>query len=90
MSSHSTFRGLWLPPARYEDRPTDRRVLPFYAVWSSRSNGTLYYDLHGTNDVSVRVFTFTQMLAVAVMAINPRGAGGPSRLQSDHFGVAAE
>ena len=42
-------------------------VFLFYAVWSSWINGTLYYDLHGTNDVSVRVFTFTQMLAVAVM-----------------------
>jgi low temperature requirement protein LtrA len=44
-------------------------VFLFYAVWSSWSNGTLYYDLHGTDDVSVRVFTFAQMLAVAVMAI---------------------
>ena len=42
-------------------------VFLFYAVWSSWINGTLYHDLHGTNDVSVRVFTFTQMLAVAVM-----------------------
>ncbi len=39
-------------------------VILFYAVWSSSLNGTLYYDLHGTNDVSVRVFTFLQMLAV--------------------------
>ena len=44
-------------------------VFLFYAVWSSWLNGTLYYDLHGTNDVSVRVFTFLQMLAVAVMAV---------------------
>jgi low temperature requirement protein LtrA len=43
-------------------------VFLFYAVWSSWINGTLYHDLHGTNDVSARVFTFTQMLAVAVMA----------------------
>jgi low temperature requirement protein LtrA len=41
----------------------------FYAVLSSWTNGTLYYDLHGTNDVSVRVFTFLQMLAVAVVAV---------------------
>ena len=41
----------------------------FYAVWSSWINGTFYYDLHGTNDISVRVFTFTQMLTVAVMAV---------------------
>jgi low temperature requirement protein LtrA len=44
-------------------------VLLFYAVWSSWVNGTLYYDLHGTDDVSVRVFTFAQMLAVAVMGV---------------------
>jgi len=44
-------------------------VFLFYAVWSSWINGTLYYDLHATNDVSVRVFTFLQMLAVAVMAV---------------------
>jgi low temperature requirement protein LtrA len=43
-------------------------VFLFYAVWSSWSNGTYYHDLHGTNDVSARVFTFGQMLAVAVMA----------------------
>jgi low temperature requirement protein LtrA len=100
----STFRRLWRPPARYEDRPRDRRVtflelffdlvfvvvisqlahqlaehptwsgvgwfvFLFYAVWSSWINGTLYYDLHGTDDVSVRVFTFAQMLAVSVMAV---------------------
>jgi len=44
-------------------------VFLFYAVWSSWLNGTLYHDLHTTNDVSVRVFTFGQMLAVAVMAV---------------------
>ena len=44
-------------------------VFLFYAVWASWLNGTLYYDLHGTNDVSVRVFTFLQMLAVAIMAV---------------------
>ncbi len=98
------FRRWWHPPARYEDRPADRRVtflelffdlvfvvliaqlahrlaehptwsgvgwfvFLFYAVWSSWINGTFYYDLHGTNDISVRVFTFTQMLTVAVMAV---------------------
>jgi low temperature requirement protein LtrA len=42
----------------------------FYAVWSSWINGTLYHDLHTTDDVSVRVFTFAQMLAVAVMAVH--------------------
>jgi low temperature requirement protein LtrA len=104
MTAPSTFRRLWQPPGRYEDRPSDRRVtflelffdlvfvvvisqlalrlaanptwsgvgwfvFLFYAVWSSWTNGTLYHDLHGTNDVSARVFTFSQMLAVAVMAV---------------------
>lgn len=44
-------------------------VFLFYAVWSSWINGTLYHDLHGTDDLSTRVFTFAQMLAVAVMAV---------------------
>jgi low temperature requirement protein LtrA len=44
-------------------------VFLFYAVWSSWLNGTLYYDLHTTNDVSVRVFTFAQMLTVALIAV---------------------
>jgi low temperature requirement protein LtrA len=53
-------------------------VFLFYAVWSSWINGTLYHDLHSTDDVSVRVFTFAQMLAVTVMAVfaaNVPGAG---------------
>jgi low temperature requirement protein LtrA len=97
-------RRLWLPPARFEERSTNRSisslelffdlvfvvivaqlahrlaehpswegagwfVFLFYAVWSSWTNGTLYYDLHWTDDVSVRVFTFAQMLAVAVMGV---------------------
>jgi low temperature requirement protein LtrA len=104
MRPGSTFRRLWQPPGRYEDRALDRRVtflelffdlvfvvvvsqlarrlaahpswsgvgwfvFLFYAVWSCWLNGTLYHDLHTTNDVSVRVFTFAQMLAVAVMAV---------------------
>jgi low temperature requirement protein LtrA len=44
-------------------------VFLFYAVWTSWINGTTYHDLHGTDDVSARVFTFGQMLAVAVMAV---------------------
>jgi low temperature requirement protein LtrA len=112
----STFRRLWQPPARFEDRASDRRVtflelffdlvfvvvisqlshrlalhptwsgvgwfvFLFYAIWAAWTNGTLYHDLHGTNDVSVRIFTFAQMLAVAVMAvyigdIPGRGAAG--------------
>ncbi len=51
-------------------------VFLYYAVWSSWINRTLYYDLHGTNDVSVRLFTFLQMLAVAVMAVFVRDVPG--------------
>jgi low temperature requirement protein LtrA len=116
VSPHPTLRRLWQPPARYADRPTDRRIsflelffdlvfvvvisqlalrlathpswsgvgwfaFLFYAVWSSWSNGTLYHELHGTDDVSARVFTFGQMLTVAVMAafaadVPGRGAEG--------------
>lgn len=103
MTGTTWFRRLWQPPARYEDRRTDRRVtflelffdlvfvvvisqlaerlaehpswsgvgwfvFLFYVVWSPWLNGTFYHDLHGTTDVSVRVFTFAQMLAVAAMA----------------------
>jgi low temperature requirement protein LtrA len=49
----------------------------FYAVWSAWLNGTLYHDLHATDDVSVRVFTFAQMLAVAVMAVYVGNVPGP-------------
>jgi low temperature requirement protein LtrA len=116
----SAFRRLWQPPARFEDRGTDRRVtflelffdlvfvvvisqlahrlaehpsssgvgwfvFLFYAVWSSWANGTLYHDLHGTNDVSARVFTFAQMLAVAVMAAFIADVPGRG---SEGFGLA--
>jgi low temperature requirement protein LtrA len=45
-------------------------VFLFYAVWSSWINGTLYHDLHSEDDLSIRVLTFAQMLAVAVMAVH--------------------
>jgi low temperature requirement protein LtrA len=45
-------------------------VFLFYAVWSSWINGTLYHDLHGVDDLSTRIFTFAQMLAVAIMAVH--------------------
>ena len=53
----------------------------FYVVWTPWLNGTIYHDLHGTDDVSMRVFTFAQMLAVAGMAafigeVPGRGAPG--------------
>jgi low temperature requirement protein LtrA len=116
VTTQSTFRRLWQPPARFVDRTVDRRVsflelffdlvfvvivaqlahglardvswagvgwflFLFCGIWSSWANGTLYYDLHGTNDLSVRVFTFAQMLTVAMMGvfigdIPGDGAGG--------------
>jgi low temperature requirement protein LtrA len=104
VTTQSTFRRLWQPPAKFVDRTVDRRVsflelffdlvfvvivaqlahslardvswagvgwflFLFSAIWSSWGNGTLYYDLHGTNDLSVRVFTFAQMLTVAMMGV---------------------
>lgn len=51
-------------------------VFLFYAVWSSWINGTLYHDLHAVDDLSTRVFTFAQMLAVAVMAVHAGGVPG--------------
>lgn len=35
-------------------------IFLFYAVWSSWINGTLYHDLHSTDDLSIRVFTFAR------------------------------
>jgi low temperature requirement protein LtrA len=60
-------------------------VLLFYAVWSSWINGTFYHDLHGTDDLSIRVFTFAQMLAVAVMAVHADKVPGDG---SDGFALA--
>jgi low temperature requirement protein LtrA len=51
-------------------------VFLFYAVWSSWINGTYYHDLHTTNDLSIRVFTFAQMLAVALMAVHAADVPG--------------
>ena len=127
MSGRSTFRRIWQPPARFEDRAPDRRisflelffdlvfvvvisqlaqrlaahpswsgvgwfVFVFYAVWSSWTNGTWYHELHGTNDVSARVFTFAQMLAVAVMAafvadVPGRGSAGFAMAYAANVGI---
>lgn len=59
-------------------------VFLFYAVWSSWINGTLYHDLHSTNDLSIRVFTFAQMLAVALMAVHAGDVPGEG---SDGFAI---
>lgn len=60
-------------------------VFLFYAVWSSWINGTLYHDLHGVDDLSTRVFTFAQMLTVAVMAVHIGEVPGDG---SDGFALA--
>jgi len=59
-------------------------VFLFYAVWSSWINGTLYHDLHSTDDLSIRVFTFAQMLAVALMAVHAGEVPGDG---SDGFAI---
>lgn len=59
-------------------------VFLFYAVWSSWINGTLYHDLHGTDDLSIRIFTFAQMLAVALMAVH---AGDVPGVGADGFAI---
>ncbi|MEE8331875.1 MAG: low temperature requirement protein A [Acidimicrobiia bacterium] len=56
-------------------------ALIFFAVWTSWLNGSIYHDAHGTDDLSIRILTFTQMGTVAVMAafvgdVPGEGAGG--------------
>lgn len=48
----------------------------FILVWWSWLNGTLYYELHGNNDLRTRVFTFLQMITVGGMAVFAGGAMG--------------
>lgn len=119
MTAPSTFRRLWRPPGRFEDRNPDRRVsflelffdlvfvaviaqlahrlsehpsweglgwfvFLFYAIWSSWINGTLYHDLHTTDDLSIRIFTFAQMLAVSLMAVHAGDVPGEG---SDGFAI---
>jgi low temperature requirement protein LtrA len=59
-------------------------IFLFYAVWSSWINGTLYHDLHSTDDLSIRVFTFAQMLAVSLMAVHAGAVPGDG---SDGFAI---
>jgi low temperature requirement protein LtrA len=57
-----------------------RTGLLLVPVWSAWINGTFYHDLHGTNDISIRVFTFAQMVTIAGMAVyvgSATGAGAP-------------
>lgn len=51
-------------------------VFLFIPVWWAWINGTYYHDLHGTRDISIRIFTFLQMFAVAAMAIFAHDALG--------------
>ncbi|MEM6327453.1 MAG: low temperature requirement protein A, partial [Bacteroidota bacterium] len=40
----------------------------FAIVWWAWANGSLYHDLHGSDDTRTRTFTFLQMMAVGGMA----------------------
>ena len=40
----------------------------FTMVWWVWANGTMYHDLHGSDDIRTRFFTFLQMIAVGAMA----------------------
>ena len=53
-------------------------VFMFLLVWVAWINGTLYHDLHGNNDIRIRVFTFLQMFTVAAMAVFAHDALGES------------
>jgi low temperature requirement protein LtrA len=51
-------------------------VFLFVIVWWAWINGTLYHDLHGSNDIRTRVMTFAQMFCVAAMAVFAHNALG--------------
>jgi low temperature requirement protein LtrA len=48
----------------------------FVIVWWAWLNGTMYHDLHGSNDIRTRFFTFLQMFSVAAMAVFAHNALG--------------
>ncbi len=48
----------------------------FVLVWLAWLNGTLYHELHGSNDIRTRIFTFAQMFTVAAMAVFAHNAFG--------------
>ncbi len=50
----------------------------FLLVWVAWSNGAIYHDLHGNNDIRTRLFTFLQMYTVAAMAVFAHAALGAS------------
>lgn len=59
-------RRLSVDPGKLEIARTGLLLVPVWSVWVS---GALFHDLHGLNDISTRVFTFAQMIAVAGMAV---------------------
>ena len=44
-------------------------VVLFTLVWYTWLNGTLYHDLHGSNDGRSRTYMFVQMLLVSLMSV---------------------
>jgi len=48
----------------------------FGLIWIAWVNGTLYYDLHGRQDLRTRVFVFGQMLLLALLAVFTADAAG--------------
>ena len=54
-------------------------VALFGLIWLAWLNGTLYYDLHGREDIRTRFFTFAQMMLLALLAVYVGEAvsGGP-------------
>jgi low temperature requirement protein LtrA len=44
-------------------------VVLFTLVWYTWLNGTLYHDLHGSNDGRSRTYMFVQTLLIAMMAV---------------------
>lgn len=66
-------RQLSVDPGKLEIARTGLLLVPVWSVWVT---GSLYHDLHGLNDISTRVFTFAQMIAVAGMAVYVASAAG--------------
>ena len=55
-----------------------------FVIWAWM-NGMFYHDLHGTNDISIRVFTFLQMIVVGAMAVFVHNVFGEG---ADGFAIA--
>ena len=54
-------------------------VVVFSLIWLAWLNGTLYYDLHGHEDIRTRFYTFVQMILLALLAVyvGDTVTGGP-------------